>query len=265
MPPACQEGVIPGEYASRGLIGTLTPQANTTVEPEFAILLPPGVSSIAARMTCAASAMDERLRVYIRELGTWTAQFADAPLAAISFACTGASYLVGAAAERALIADAQLRSGVPIVTSGLAVVAALEALSARRVAFVSPYPPALTEASLAYWASFGIATVRVVQVAAAVGKAHPIYGLGAADVRDAVGALDGVAGLDAVVVLGTGVPTLQAILAWPRIGGAPVLSCTLATAWRCVMTVDGEPPSADNLLAWIDRPEWAHRLADRLP
>ncbi len=39
------------EYAPKGLIGVLTPQANTTVEPEFWIMLPPGVAMINARMT----------------------------------------------------------------------------------------------------------------------------------------------------------------------------------------------------------------------
>jgi maleate cis-trans isomerase len=38
------------EYAPHGLIGVLTPQANTTVEPEFWIMLPPGIALINARM-----------------------------------------------------------------------------------------------------------------------------------------------------------------------------------------------------------------------
>ena len=38
------------EYAPRGLVGMLTPQANTTVEPEFNLLWPPGVAMINARL-----------------------------------------------------------------------------------------------------------------------------------------------------------------------------------------------------------------------
>ncbi len=249
------------EYAHLGLIGTLTPQANTTVEPEFAMLLPPGIASIAARMTSPAPAMPDRLRAYIRQLPAWIAQFADARLAVIAFACTGASYLVGREAEHALIAETQAQAGVPVVTSGLAVVAALNALSARHVAFVSPYPQALTDASMAYWASFGIVASQVVHVSATGGGDHPIYGLGAADVGDSVRALDDATGFDAIVLLGTGIPTLRVIRDHPRAGGAPVLSCTLATAWRCVLTIGGESPSAANLLRWIDRPAWAHRVA----
>jgi maleate cis-trans isomerase len=182
-------------------------------------------------------------------------------LAVIAFACTGASYLVGRDTERALIAEAQAQAGVPIVTSGLAVVAALDALSARHVAFVSPYPRALTDASMAYWASFGIVASRVVNVSVTAGRSHPIYGLGAADIGDAVRALDDATGFDAVVLLGTGMPTLRVIRDHPRAGGAPVLSCTLATAWRCVLSIGGESPSATNLLGWIDQPAWAYRAA----
>ena len=38
-------------YAPKGLIGVLTPQANTTVEPELAIMMPPGFAWINARLT----------------------------------------------------------------------------------------------------------------------------------------------------------------------------------------------------------------------
>ena len=50
-------------YAPRGLIGVLTPQANTTVEPEFWIMLPPGVAAINARMVSPKEALEARKMV----------------------------------------------------------------------------------------------------------------------------------------------------------------------------------------------------------
>ena len=41
------------QYAPNGLIGLLTPQANTTAEIEFAALMPRGVAALVARMTSA--------------------------------------------------------------------------------------------------------------------------------------------------------------------------------------------------------------------
>ncbi len=257
------------EYARRGLIGALTPQANTTVEPELCILLPPGVACINARMVSHAPAMADRLTEYFERLGEWPAQFANAPVDVIAVACTGASYLAGPGREQTLVHSVSSRYGKPVVTSGLAVVAALQALAARRIALVSPYPQALTEASVAYWTASGFEVARVVEVGAAGGAFHPIYAMPAADARAALDSLDDAAEpdapmFDAVVMLGTGMPTLQPILERPRVGGAPVLSCMLATAWRSVLAIGGEAPSRANLLAWIDHPEWAARLTGRL-
>ena len=252
------------EYGRRGLVGVLTPQANTTVEPEFSVLLPPGIASINARMVSAAPEMQARLNDYFDRLAEWPAQFANAPVDVIAVACTGASYLAGADREERLVRTVSARFGTPVVTSGLAVVAALRALGARRVALVSPYPRALTEVSVTYWAAFGIETTRIVEVGAAGGAFHPIYAMPAADAHAALATLGDADGLEAVVMLGTGMPTLQPILEMPRVAGAPVLSCMLATAWRVVLSMSGEAPSRDNLLAWIDQPEWATRLRDRL-
>ena len=104
-----------------------------------------------------------------------------------------------------MLAALSAKCGVPVVTSGVSVVAALRALGARRVALVSPYPRALTETSVGYWESFGLEVAKVIEVGAIGGGVHhPIYAMPAADARAGLDALDGVAGLDAVVMLGTG-------------------------------------------------------------
>ena len=91
-------------YARKGLLGVLTPQANTTVEPEFSLLLPPATAMLTARLVSARPSLNDRLRDYVAGLDATCAQFANAPLGAIAFACTGSSYLVGPEAEDAAVA-----------------------------------------------------------------------------------------------------------------------------------------------------------------
>jgi maleate isomerase len=49
------------EYATRASVGTLTPQANTTAEPELNMLWPAGFSMITARLTSAKPLLEDRL------------------------------------------------------------------------------------------------------------------------------------------------------------------------------------------------------------
>src|SRR5262245_24630842 len=110
------------EYASRGLIGVLTPQANTTVEPEFAIMVPSGVAAITARMFSPHAALEDRLVDYLEHVEDTIARFANAPLDAIALGTTGTSYMMGAAREAELVARLTRQRGAPFVTTGQAVV-----------------------------------------------------------------------------------------------------------------------------------------------
>ncbi len=248
-------------YAPDGLIGVLTPQTNTTVEPEMAILLPPGMAMIAARLTSAKSAMNDRLVEYVAGLDATLAQFANAPLAAIAFACTGSSYLVGTHAEDRAVA--RLSARAPFVTAGLAVCDALRALGATRIGLVSPYPADLTKASAGYWTSRGFSVGRIVTAAPPDGAFHPIYALSADAGVAALADMEG-ANIDAIVMLGTGMPSLGPILARPAVDGAPVISCLLALAWRSVHAARGETADSASLRRWIAGEGWGARYRTRM-
>jgi maleate cis-trans isomerase len=251
------------EYAPRGLLGVLTPQANTTVEPEFAALLPPGVAMLNARMTSAKPTIVARLLDYLASLDDWAAQFANAPIGAVAFACTGASYFAGVAAEEAAVARISAARGVPFLTAGHAVRDAFHALGARRIGLVSPYPQDLTDAAVAYFTALGFEIARVAGSVQQDGVFHPIYAMSGEGAHQALLALDP-AGCDAIAMLGTGMPTLSPILRTPFRGGVPVLSCMLALAWRSVAALDRAEPSRDALLAWIRGEGWGPRHMARM-
>jgi hypothetical protein len=105
------------EYASRGLVGMLTPQANTTVEPEFNLLWPPRVAMINARLMSDEPAMEARLIDYFANYGGALGQFANAPLKAAAAACTGASYLAGREREASVVAELEARHGFAFITA----------------------------------------------------------------------------------------------------------------------------------------------------
>lgn len=247
------------EYAPAGLLGVLTPQANTTVEPELSILMPKGTAWINGRLMSEKPTIVGRLRDYFAGIDVSTRQFANAPVGAIALACTGASYLVGTDREDAKLAQLSERLRVPTFTAASAVVDALRALGARRIGLVSPYDDELTAASVAYWQKRGFTVAAKTSAFNAGDAFHPIYSLPSGAAQTALDAMKG-EGLDAVVMLGTGMPTLAPIARTGRIGKAPVMSCMLCLAWRAVCHLQQKPPDREDLLAWIAADQWKSRL-----
>lgn len=249
------------EYGPSGLAGILPPQANATVEAELGVLLPPGVATIVSRLTCYAGDSRARLEGYFHGIGEALRAFDTARPDVVLFACTGSSYLVGDAAERAAFAA----QPVPVISAAGAVAAALAALGARKVAMVSPYPAWLTEASVAYWQSRGVEVLRVVSPEGDRTDTRRIYALGTTEAIAALGALD-LAGADAVLLTGTGMPTLGAIAWHAARSRLPVVASNLCLAWAATQRLAGAALDADSYRAWIaPDAEWQARWAARHP
>ncbi|MGI9499898.1 MAG: maleate cis-trans isomerase family protein [Geminicoccaceae bacterium] len=247
------------EYAPEGLIGVLTPQANTTVEPEFSILCPPGYGLVTARLTSDKPSMDDRLVDYGVSLETTLDRFANMPLGVVLFACTGASYLVEPEQEKAIIAKIEAERGLKLITATDAIADALDVLGAANIGIVSPYGDPLHDHALGYWARRGVGIAKVARIKSVDAAFHPIYALGAKTSKEQLEKL--VAdNLDAVAMLGTGLPTLPAILA-AKARPAPVISPNLCLMWSAMLALRGEAPSAENLGPWLDGSAWRARLA----
>jgi maleate isomerase len=247
------------EYAKRGLIGVLTPQANTTVEPELRILWPAGVTMLNARLTSNKKKMEERLVDYTNQIEVTIDQFSNAPLQAVAFGCTGASYLIGQEKETQICERIKKNRGFNLVTAARAVTDSFEALGAKRIGLISPYTASLTKISVNYWQNAGFKVTEVANAYNDAGSFHPIYSLRAGSSREALLSLQNKE-IDAIVMLGTGMPTLQAILDCQHWEGPPVTSCMLSLAWRIMLHIDGKEPNPDNMLTWSNGIEWKDRM-----
>ena len=247
------------EYAPKGLIGLLTPQANTTVEPEMAIMTPPGYAFVNARLMSDKPTIEARLVDYFATLSGQLRQFANAPIGTALVATSGMSYLAGVDAEARILAEVSRAANIPVFTSAIASVDMLNALGAKRIALVSPYPESLNVASRAYWSAHGFTVAAETGAFRDTGAFHPIYSLFGGEALAALDALPE-ADLDAVLMLGTGMPTLEPIRRRPFVGRAPVISCMLATAWRTTSALAKSPLTRASALAWIENPAWGPRL-----
>ena len=131
-------------------IGVLTPHADIVPEAEFSALAPDGISIHATRIPFGAykpgGTMDPTIAEDpVRAIADPPAvddaaeMLAMAPLHAIVFGFTSSSFVRGAADDAALKSRLETRTrGIPVVITCAAAATALAALSAKRVALISP-------------------------------------------------------------------------------------------------------------------------------
>jgi len=250
------------EYGAAGQLGLAVPPANLTVEPEMAMLLPAGVSLHTTRLGSASPSPRQRLLDYVRNLDGAIESFRGAPLEALMFACTGSSYLIGREAEGKLVAALSDARGVPVITAANAVLQTLRTLGSERIALVTPYPDWLTREACRYWDAAGLQIAAIETVPIGSEDTRAIYGLRSATAIEALGRLSP-AGADAILLSGTGMPTLRAIKWAAETIGIPVLSSNLCLAWQ-VLDLLGVGPApgvkawaghgwGDFVRAWLER------------
>ena len=236
------------DYGARARIGVATPQSNPTVEPELHALLPEGVALYTTRLVHPAADVETRLDHYIRHLPQAIASFGNLRLTAFGLGCTGSSYRVSPAFEDELTTAAAAERGLPVITAAQAVRRVLAALGLRRIALVSPYPERLAEAGYRYWEAAGLELVDRIRVDPALADTHGIYEMTSDDALAALRRLDH-RRAEAVVLSGTGMPTLQALRVARGELALPVISSNLCLAWSLLRAA--APAIAPSTPQWL--------------
>ena len=217
------------DYARSGRLGIGTPQANPTVEAEIRRLLPFEVDYVTIRLTSDSQDSVTRLKSYLLNLPQHAKQFAGMPMNVFLFACTATSYLLEPELQIKAITEAESVLGAPIITAPDALVAELKDIQAERIALFSPYPSAIMQAAVRWWTRQGFEVVQQGGVDIHSNDTTQIYGLQSSDAWPSLRAMD-IGKADAVVLSGTGMPSLPLIHKASAHLGVPVISSNLALA-----------------------------------
>jgi maleate isomerase len=241
-------------------IGMIVPSSNTTMETEVPAILRARerergedtftFHSARARMRHVTP---EELRSMNEQTARAAAELADAAPDVVATACLVALMAQGPGFHRT--AEAQIGAaleaegaGAPVISSAGALLSALHALGAAKIAMVTPYAKPLTQVVAGYIEDAGIEVHDAVSLEVSENRA--VARLDPADLREHSKRLD-LDGCDALVISAcVQMPSLPVIDAIEAESGVPTLSAATATTWALLTALGLEPtaPGAGQLL-----------------
>jgi len=207
--------------------GLLIPSSNTLIEQEYYAVMPRAVSLHFGRLTLT-QVNDEGIRRQDEDVAQQAALLATARVGVILFCQTAASFYMGHAFDAGLKSRIEQAAGVAALTAAGTVVAALQALGARRLALATPFVAAMNETCAAYLRGAGFEVVHAHGLEMTDNFA--IATLSPQAVLDCARRADHPAA-DAIVMPGGNMPCLAAVETLERELGKPVVTTNQAGMW----------------------------------
>jgi maleate isomerase/arylmalonate decarboxylase len=237
-------------YGPRGRIGLVVPPTNTVNEAEWRLMMPDGVSFHTHRMPLHLDHGDEAGRARLMaDLDAAFGMLTPVRPDAVAYACTAGSMVEPVSAlPQALTAT----HGVPAVTTAAAVIDALKALGARRIAVATPYSQAMNAAEAAFLRANGFHVAAIAGLGIGEGGPADFVRIAETPIEtvESLARTTFAQGCDALAILCTDFPTLPLIDRLERDLGAPVVTSNQATLWAALRAagLEDRPQACGQLL-----------------
>lgn len=141
-------------FGTRARFGLIMPSGNSVAEGELAAILPRDISLHVTRLRLSGSSPEE-LAAMTRDIDQAASLVGDVQPDLVGFHCTAVS-TQDADLEADILTRAQAACGRDVVATSGALVAALNALSARKIVMVTPYLDHIVRSEVAFLARHGI-------------------------------------------------------------------------------------------------------------
>ena len=222
-------------YGWRGRIGLICPSTNTSIEPEFQMLAPEGIAIHVARAFQDGPQEPALYKQIAENVGLASRDLGSARVDVVAFGCTSYTYFVPADEIRETMTG---QSGAPAVLTADAVVEALNAVGARRIALATPRTDFVNRRETEWLEAQGLEVVSVqglqlgetASERANIGRVPPEVAFRLAAAVDRPEA-------EAVFISCTNLPSLPMIGRLEQALGKPVITSNQATFWRSLRVI----------------------------
>jgi len=219
-------------YGWRGKIGLIVPSTNTINEPEFWRLAPKGVTIHTGRATLLGKATEESYFKMAEAVKVAADDLATAEVDVVAYGCTSGSIVCSL---QDIVADLQQRTKVPAIATAGAVVAALRALGARKVAVATPYVDFVNDSEIGFLQDYGFEVTSMhglrlgetQEERRGIGRVPPehVYRMALATNRPDA---------DAIFISCTNLATIDMIQQIETDLGKPVVTSNQSCFWACL-------------------------------
>lgn len=214
-------------------IGVVVPCANPAVEPEVHALIPSRYFPYITRLPNYPDFdLKERLAKYVFDLPNSIDTLKGLNLDGVLVACTGSSYQLGLAGDEKWTDAASEQLGKPVVSAAGSVYKVLQSLKVKELTLVSPYPSWLTDELTIFWSKAGYKIVELIEI----NKSGTIYDLTKGEIsktlRQAISRSREKSPNRALLVAGTGIPSLEPIEEIVSSVEIPIITSQIAGIWN---------------------------------
>ena len=233
----------------RAKFAVLIPSTNTSVQPEFDGMRPPGVTNHVSRIRIPNMALenDQDFAALVDHIAAGQLEAVDSAMTCepdrIVLGISVETFWGGYALSQKLKAELERHTRKPVSMGAEASEHALKLLGARRIGVVTPYFPIGDRNVALFFNEAGFAVEKLVGLKCASPVAIAHVGEGA--LRDAILAVDG-PGIDAIIQVGTNLAMARLAPEAERWLGKPVVAINTAIYWHALRSAG----IADKIGGW---------------